>query len=825
MMKNSYRKWFMATFMVAVAFICPRLIYAQQCPNVVWADEFNGSTLDGTKWSYQTGDGCAEGICGWGNSELQYYQESNVTVTNGQLHITAKKQRVQSKAYTSGRIRSINKGDWTYGRFEARIKLPAGKGLWPAFWMLSTDEAYGGWPKSGEIDIMEYVSAEANKVLGTIHYGDPYPNNQHTGANYYLNSGSFSDAFHDFAVEWEPGVIRWFVDDILFLTKTSQDIAPYNWPFDKRFHFLLNVAVGGNLGGTVDDSIFPKAMDVDYVRVYSGFKPYATGKRVVLNKETGVAYSVGNLDAGTSVTWAVPAGATITSGQGTKNITVNFGDASGNVSATFSTTCGSQQINVPVEVEPPFVREFSFENFDQPATATLGTYTGTYSKVANPSASGVNTSAQVGKYIRSSTQQYDLITYNVTNITDASLYTSKSKKFYLDVYTSAPVGTEITLQLETSTATSSNYPTGRHSRYTGKTTVQNQWQRIPFTLLDRPDGAASNTGVTKMILLFASNTYTGDTYYYDNLDSYQAGTANAVPTVSITSPANGASFASGASVAVAANAADTDGTISKVEFFANGNLIGTATSSPYSINWVIGTGTYALTAKATDNAGATTTSGTVSVTGQGGSATSLAVSSIVTGTVSASGGNKYGLATVTIKDNLGNPVANATVTGTFSGSYTGTRSGITGANGTVDIVTTSTAKGTVTVNFCVNSVTHGTLPYDQSKNTVTCTGAGATSMNTSTTQKMSAPEMASIQAYPNPSKGAFTLSVNLPAKSDVQVTLYDIRGRMVEQVPTATLSAGTHSLSFDKKVKAAGLYLIKVRVNDQEYQLRQVNQK
>ncbi len=826
-MRNIYKRWVIATILIAAAMLCPNFIYAQ-CPTIVWADEFDGTALDVNKWSYQLGDGCAEGICGWGNNELQYYQESNVTVSNGQLHITAKKQRVQSKSYTSGRVRSINKGDWTYGRFEARIKLPAGKGLWPAFWMLPTDETYGTWPKSGEIDIMEFVAAQPDQVLGTIHYGDAYPNNQNQGAHFDLNSGSFADAFHNFAIEWEPGVIRWFVDDILYLTKTTQDLAPYNWPFDQRFHFLLNVAVGGNLGGPVDDAIFPKTMDVDYVRVYNGFKPYANGKRVVLNKETGVTYSIGNVAANTSVNWTVPAGATVVSGQGTPNIVVNFGNTSGNVTAAFSTTCGSQQITVPVEVEPPFSKEYSFENFDEPAKATIGTYTGTLTKVTNPSPGGVNTSAMSGKYVRNSTQQYDILTYNVSTITDASLYADKSKKFYIDVYTSAPVGTEIILQLETSTATSSNYPTGRHSRYTGKTTVQNQWQRIPFSLLDKPDAAASNTGVTKMILLFASNTLTGDTYYFDNLDSYQAGTVNAPPGVSITSPSSGATFVPGATVTVTANATDSDGSVTKVEFFANGNLIGTATSSPYSINWQIGTGTFTLTAKATDNAGATTTSAGVSVTGQSGTATSLSVSSITTGTVSAGGGSMYGRATVTVKDNLGNPVPNATVSGTFSGTFTETKSGTTGANGSVDIVTTSKAKGTVTVNFCVNSVTHGALTYDPSKNTITCTGA-ASSMSTSITGNLEKNAPASnavmIQAYPNPSRGIFTVGVELPEESDVELTLYDMVGRVIDQKPSSRVSAGMHTLQFNRQLKEAGLYLIKVRINDEVYQIRQVNEK
>ena len=731
-MRNIYKTQVLKACIIILTLFCSGIAYAQ-CPTLIWADEFNGTTLDQNKWSYQIGDGCAEGICGWGNSELQYYQESNVTVSNGQLHITAKKQRVQSKAYTSGRIRSINKGDWTYGRFEARIKLPAGKGLWPAFWMLPTDQVYGGWPRSGEIDIMEFVAAETDRVLGTVHYGDPYPNNRNQGAYYILNSGTFPDTFHDFAIEWEPGVIRWFVDDVLFLTKTAQDLAPYNWPFDQRFHFLLNVAVGGNLGGPVDDSIFPKTMDVDYVRVYNGFKPYATGKRVVLNKEAGVSYSIGNLANGTSVNWTVPAGATIVSGQGSASITVNFGDASGNVTASFSTTCGSQQISIPVTVEPPFVKEFSFENFDDPATVTLGNYTGSFSKVANPSATGVNTSAMSGKYTRNATQQYDILTYNVSNIADASQYVNKNKKFYIDVYTSAPVGTEIILQLETSTATSSNYPTGRHSHYSGKTTVRNQWQRIPFALLDKPDAAASNTGVTRMILLFASNTYTGDTYYFDNLDSYQAST------------------------------------------------------------------------------------------GQSTSPTSMSVTSIVTGTAGAGGGSKYGLATVTVRDNLGNPVPNATVTGTFSGSFNETRSGVTGANGTVNIQTTASAKGTVNVDFCVNTVTHATLAYNASQNTITCTGAASLSANSA--QNIARANTATVQVYPNPSRGAFNVYLDLPTESDVQLTLINVQGKIIEKTQAVRLLPGSHALNFNKQLPEAGLYLIKLRVNDKEYLIRHMNQK
>ncbi len=704
-----------------------------QCPTLIWADEFNGTTLDITKWSYQVGDGCAEGICGWGNNEQQYYKESNVTISNGQLHITAKKERVQSKSYTSGRIRSINKGDWIYGRFETRMKLPGGNGLWPAFWMLPTDNFYGAWPQSGEIDIMEFVAATPDHVLGTIHYGDPYPNNKNQGANFYLNSGVFPDAFHDFAIEWEAGTIRWFVDDILYLTKTTQDLAPYNWPFDKRFHFLLNVAVGGNLGGTVDPNIFPKSLDAEYVRVYNGFKPYINGKRVVLNQETGVSYNIGNLANGTTVTWTVPSGATINAGQGTSQVTVNFGNTSGNVVGVFSTACGTQQLTIPVVVEPPYNRESSFENFDTPATVSLGTVTGTLTEVANPSATGVNTSALVGNYVRNSAEQYDILTYNVTTIADASKYSDKTKKFYIDIRTSAPVGTEIILQLEASTATASNYPTGRHSRYTIKTTAQNQWERIPFTLLDKPDPSAPANGIVRMILLFASNTFTGDTFYFDNLDSYSSGTT--------------------------------------------------------------------------------------------GTATTASVFSITTGIVASSGGSKFGLATVTIKDNLGNPVPNATVTGTFSGSFTETKSGVTNSSGVATIQTTAKLKGTLIVNFCVTNVAHASLLYNASANIITCTGSsGARIASDQNDIKENEVFESSIKVYPNPFHNDFEVKFELSEESIVSLSMYDLLGRRVENVPATQLQAGTHLLKFNGYYPEA-VYIIKAVINSQEFRIRQIRQR
>lgn len=238
---------------------------------LVWHDEFDGTALDSDKWSVQEGDGCDLGICGWGNDELQWYQGANAAVEDGHLTITARREAAGGKSYTSARLRTYGKGDWLYGRFEIRARLPTGQGIWPAIWMLPTQEVYGGWAASGEIDIMELVGHESATVHGTLHHGGPWPDNRSSGASYTLEAGTFAGDFHDFALEWTEGVIRWYVDGVLYQTQTEWMAvgAPFPAPFDQRFHLLLNVAVGGTWPGSPDGTTrFPQTMEVDYVRVY-----------------------------------------------------------------------------------------------------------------------------------------------------------------------------------------------------------------------------------------------------------------------------------------------------------------------------------------------------------------------------------------------------------------------------------------------------------------------------------------------------------------------------------------------------------------------------
>lgn len=239
--------------------------------SLVWQDEFDGGALDAARWEVLTGDGCSQDLCGWGNNELQWYQAANATVDSGRLTITARRESSNGRAYTSARIRTAGKGDWTYGRVDVRARLPIGQGLWPAIWMLPTDEVYGTWAASGEIDIVELVGHEPNRVHGTLHYGGPAPANTFSGSAFTLPSGTFADAFHTFSLEWEEGEIRWYVDGQRYQTQTDwrSTGAAFPAPFDQRFHLVLNVAVGGNWPGNPDaTTVFPQSMDIDWVRVY-----------------------------------------------------------------------------------------------------------------------------------------------------------------------------------------------------------------------------------------------------------------------------------------------------------------------------------------------------------------------------------------------------------------------------------------------------------------------------------------------------------------------------------------------------------------------------
>ncbi len=233
---------------------------------LVWAEEFDGAALDESVWNYELGDGCPD-LCGWGNSELQSYaqDESNVKLQDGKLVITAL-ENTSEPDFTSARITTQDKQLVQFGRIDIRAKLPEGQGIWPAIWMLGTNITTVGWPRCGEIDIMELVGHEPNKVHGTVHYD--VQGHKFTGNSFEKTQGNFSDEFHVFTILWEENSIKWFVDYDLYYQISAGSIGS-TYPFNAQFFFILNIAVGGQWPGNPDESTqFPQQMEVDYIRVF-----------------------------------------------------------------------------------------------------------------------------------------------------------------------------------------------------------------------------------------------------------------------------------------------------------------------------------------------------------------------------------------------------------------------------------------------------------------------------------------------------------------------------------------------------------------------------
>ena len=693
--------------LVSTLSITSGMAFAQQCQIPVWNDEFDGSALNQLNWEAQLGDGCDQGVgmCGWGNSELQSYQADNAVVANGQLTITAKKERIKATQYTSGRIRTANmpgSGEWAFGRIEARMKVPDGQGMWPAFWMLPTNPTEV-WPVSGEIDIFESTGQSSMFAYGTLHYGQPYPDNQHTGGGMLKQPDRWSDDFHTYAIEWQTDEIRWYIDNILYSVKTATDLLPEDWPFDGRnnFHILLNMAVGGTWGGTVDDGALPQTLEVDYVRVYNDSQPTLLGDHLVSPGSTET-YSVAN---GTASNWTVTGGTIVASSASSVDVQWDLASAGSHQTLTAITSACSVQTSV--YVGPSLSTETVLENYNGTANMTITSNNGIYNV-----ADGVLT------YTRDAASQWDVISASTNAIPDASGFIIGAKAFSMDFNNTDPqlIGKQVLIQLENSSvATPNNFPGGRHSKYEAFIEHANGGQTLRFQMVDRLDNATADTAVDSIVFLIDPDAFTNDTYVIDNIEILGSGgaTGNNPPTASFSNNCVdlACSFDGSAS-------SDSDGSIVSYDWdYGDGN-IGSGATANYSF---VADGDYTVTLTVTDNEGATDiTSTVVSVTsGGGGEATSTVVGSVVTGTQSAGRGQKYGKATVTVLDDLGAPVSGVMVTGNFSGTWVETASALTNASGVADILTSTAASGGVSVNFCVSSVSGG-LPLDTAASSGIC---------------------------------------------------------------------------------------------------------
>lgn len=251
----------MKHFLSSLLLLSSLFSFAQD-KKLIWEENFNGSELNTTIWNFELGDGCPS-ICGWGNNEKQSYTNSNHIVSNGMLTIEIKKE---NENYTSTRITTAKKKEFQYGRIEARAKIPVGKGIWPAFWMLGSNIKEIGWPKCGEIDILEYVGREPHMAYTSLHTQDSHGNTINTKKTTISN---IEEGFHLYAIDWTKDKIVFLIDDKEVYTFQPAPKNENTWPFNQPFYIIVNAAVGGNFGGhEIDDTIFPQKFEIDYIRVY-----------------------------------------------------------------------------------------------------------------------------------------------------------------------------------------------------------------------------------------------------------------------------------------------------------------------------------------------------------------------------------------------------------------------------------------------------------------------------------------------------------------------------------------------------------------------------
>lgn len=514
-------RFILPTLLLGTVIFTTTKIQAQLCYTLAWSDEFDGNTLDRSKWSVQIGDGYPD-LTAWGNGESQYYtnRDENIEVSNGSLKIKAVADNFGNMTHSSARIRTQGIFDFKYGRIESRIKIPEGGGLWPAFWLLPTDQVYGGWPRSGEIDIMENFGQNSH-MSSTIHY--------QTSGNYHqYNEQSYAvehDQYHVFSAVWQEDRIDFYIDWNWIGSETPSDVNG-TWPFNEYFHLILNLAVGGWAGDIEAD--FPAEMEVDYIRVYQETADIdIQGPTLVKENET-VTYSLPE-NSTASYQWTVPSGATIVSGQGTAEVIVTWSDAAGSISCTVedwtgdvsgvSPNCGDATHSLAVDVEASscdmmlldFEKAMTLHPHEADGIGGIETY---YRQ--NPSATGINTSGFVGRYARSGAYNYDVLRLDFEEpVNIADIYNGDADlkiDFYKTTNADIPVTVEFVKRDE-----NDNYPNGIHSQYTGTITSDNAWQTLTFSFINRPDWSLTDDEIDGINIFVNPDTYTSPIVHFDNI--------------------------------------------------------------------------------------------------------------------------------------------------------------------------------------------------------------------------------------------------------------------------------------------------------------------
>ncbi|HTF84357.1 MAG TPA: discoidin domain-containing protein [Cellvibrio sp.] len=503
----------------------------------VWRDDFN--TLNQQVWSAEVnGDG-------GGNNELQFYTDrpENLYVENGLLNIKAIREAYQGKTWTSARLRSKNGKDFTYGKMEARIKLPNGSGTWPAFWMMPSElpRDSHGWPNGGEIDIME-AGGTTEEIHGTLHYGPYWPYNGNTGwpdpslNTIHPEAGRTKTEFQTYAVEWYPDRIVWLVNDVPKLSMTREQLdgpnpVRSNWDafYNRPFHFILNLAIGGWFSGNPDGSEAPiQLMQVDHVAVYKNADTWSVeGDTYAYRGETRKTYRIDG-PAGASYQWSVPAGVNILSGQGSREITVSIGNSArnGDFSVTFNTGCaGTQTFSKPVTIEQGDVQVVTDYEDGLGVTHLQNGFALTQSGVTtNPAPGGINTSNSVLHYIRDASQQWDNLKLTGFGNIDAGELRSGRAKLFADVYFTAGnslLGKDLGGGLENSAAAGAAEPwdgnTGRLARFLGTMGKPGQWHTVELYYTGTPDSNIAASEADSLVFMVHAGFNLPAELYLDNI--------------------------------------------------------------------------------------------------------------------------------------------------------------------------------------------------------------------------------------------------------------------------------------------------------------------
>lgn len=529
---------------------------------LVWEENFDGGTINEDVWTFDFGDGCERGICGWGNSELQYYtsRPENARIENGNLVIEAKQEDFQGKEFTSARLKTEGRLHFTYGTLEARIKMPnLQNGLWPAFWLLGTT---GAWPENGEIDIMEMGSNAAiqagltNKKVGAaVHWS--YNGSQADYGKDHDSPVNLNDDYHIYKMEWTPQFIKVYIDNIEFFEFDISDIAANSLEEFHIPHFiLLNLAVGGTYTGILSSAgitaPMPGKMLVDYVKLYQN-----SGSELYVGSEHAESGNFGVYTENTAV-----------------NNALTYGDDA----------------------------DLFIWNNLTPITASP--YEG----------------SEVLAFRASAGQWYGMGI--ATDYKNMSNFYEGALKLHMKT-----TATE-TFKVGISTGHGDSWVDFVNGGEQYGLVRDGNWHEvsIPFSAFYNLD-----LNSVKQMFMLTGGPYGNDMeIFIDNIYYSGGGISNLSPQVNITSPANNSVFDAGSPITINASASDTDGSINVVEFFANGTKLGETTSSPYTYTWHnAAVGSYSLTAKATDNDNASTTSSAVSITVENAASTDFSVPGII----------------------------------------------------------------------------------------------------------------------------------------------------------------------------------------------------